>query len=69
MGEQHHDLMVMEDIMRRWPGTIRVVLSHGLLCVGCPVAPFHTVDDAIREHAIDGESFRSDLRAAMDRGR
>ena len=57
--------MTMDEIMRRWPATIRVVLNHGLLCVGCPIASFHTVEDAVREHGIDGARFRHDLEAAI----
>lgn len=59
--------MTMDEIMRRWPATIRVVLDHGMLCVGCPIAPFHTVEDAVREHEADGVRFRLDLEAAMGR--
>lgn len=40
-----HD-MTMDEIMRRWPHTIRIVIRNGMLCVGCPIAPFHTVSDA-----------------------
>lgn len=58
---KYRDDMSMDEIMRRWPATIRVVLDHGLLCVGCPIAIFHTVDDAIRVHEIDGEEFRKAL--------
>lgn len=44
-----------------------VVLDHRLLCVGCPVAGFHTVEDAIREHQIDGKRFRAELSAITGR--
>ncbi|RIK83448.1 MAG: hypothetical protein DCC69_14130 [Hyphomicrobiales bacterium] len=57
--------MTMDEIMRRWPATIRVVLDHGMLCVGCPIAPFHTVEDAVREHGIDGARFRHDIETAI----
>ncbi len=57
--------MTMDEIMRRWPATIRVVLDHGMLCVGCPIASFHTVEDAVREHNLDGERFRHDLEAVI----
>lgn len=57
--------MTMDEIMRRWPATIRVVLDHGMLCVGCPIASFHTVEDAVREHNLDGERFRHDLKAVI----
>lgn len=66
MRTHHHDDMTMDEIMRRWPAAIRVVLDHGLMCVGCPIAPFHTVDEAIREHGIDGRRLHDALRRATE---
>lgn len=66
MGKPYHDDMTMDEIMRRWPATIRVVLDHGLLCVGCPIASFHTADDAAREHGLDAEHLSAALRAAIE---
>ena len=54
---------LVDDIMRRWPATIRVFLDHKMHCVGCPIACFHTVDDACREHGVDRAGFLADLRA------
>lgn len=65
MSGRYSERMTMDDIMHRWPATIRVVLRHRLLCVGCPVAAFHTVEDAIREHQIDGRQFREELNAVI----
>ena len=44
---------LVDDVMRRWPATIRVFLNHRMHCVGCPIACFHTVEDACREHDVD----------------
>lgn len=65
MKRRYHDDMTMDEIMRLWPGTMRVVLDHGMLCVGCPIASFHTIDDAAREHGVDAEQLFAMLRAAM----
>ncbi|MCX8571026.1 MULTISPECIES: DUF1858 domain-containing protein [Hyphomicrobiales] len=59
-----HD-MTMDTIMRRWPGSIRVILGHGMLCVGCPIASFHTVSDAAREHLLDEDLLVADLTKLM----
>lgn len=69
MPKRYHDDMSMDEIMRTWPGTIRTILDHGLLCVGCPIASFHTVDDAIREHGIAEQDFRASLRDVIGKGR
>jgi hybrid cluster-associated redox disulfide protein len=59
----------VDDIMRRWPSTIRVFITHRMRCVGCPIACFHTVDDACREHGVDRVRFLADLRAAAGQER
>ncbi|SDH86773.1 hybrid cluster protein-associated redox disulfide domain-containing protein [Bradyrhizobium sp. Rc2d] len=52
---------LVDDIMRTAPHTIRVFLAFRMACVGCPIATFHTVDDACREHGIDREKFLAAL--------
>jgi hybrid cluster-associated redox disulfide protein len=53
----------VDDVMRVRPETIRVFLEFKLGCVGCPIATFHTVDDACREHGIDRNAFMAALCA------
>ena len=48
---------LVDDVMRGAPETIRVFLEFRMGCVGCPIACFHTVDDACREHGVDGVHF------------
>jgi hybrid cluster-associated redox disulfide protein len=55
---------LVDDVMSRRPATIRVFLDFRMSCVGCPIAGFHSVDDACREHGIDRENFLAALRAA-----
>lgn len=66
MKRKFSDDATMEEIMHRSPAAIRVVLQHGMLCVGCPIASFHTVSDAAREHDLNEEQLGSDLRAAIE---
>lgn len=47
-----------------WPGTAQVFLGRRMLCLGCPIAPFHTVLDAVGEYRLDEAEFRGLLRAA-----
>ena len=54
---------LVDDVMSRWPATIRVFLDFRMSCVGCPIAGFHSVEDACREHGIDREDFLAALRA------
>lgn len=59
--------MPIDEIMRQWPSTIGVLLRHKMLCVGCPIAIFHTVTDACAEHGIDETEFVAELQEAMQR--
>jgi hybrid cluster-associated redox disulfide protein len=66
MKHKFSDDATMDEIMHLSPAAIRVVLQHGMLCVGCPIASFHTVSDAAREHDLNEEQLGSDLRAAIE---
>ena len=57
---------LVDDVMSTYPETIRVFIRHKMHCVGCPIACFHTVDDACREHGADRQSFIADLSAAAE---
>jgi hybrid cluster-associated redox disulfide protein len=60
---------LVDDVMREWPTTIRVFLNYRLRCVGCPIACFHSVDDACREHGVDRARFLADLNAVVGKRR
>ncbi|MCV0396753.1 MAG: DUF1858 domain-containing protein [Rhizobiaceae bacterium] len=57
--------MTVDEIMRRWPTTIRVMMRHRMLCIGCPIGVFHTVGDACAAHSIDEAAFSAELLVAM----
>jgi hybrid cluster-associated redox disulfide protein len=54
----------LAELMAAWPATIQVFLRHRMLCVGCLVAPFHTIMDACAEYGLDEAEFAAELRAA-----
>jgi len=56
----------VDAVMSRSPQTIRVFLAFGMRCVGCPIACFHSVDDACREHGVDREAFLRALCACAE---
>jgi hybrid cluster-associated redox disulfide protein len=60
-----HPYLLVDDVMTRWPATIRVFLDFKFSCVGCPIASFHSVDDACREHGADEDRFMAALRGAI----
>ncbi|HEY8335493.1 MAG TPA: DUF1858 domain-containing protein [Tardiphaga sp.] len=56
---------LVDDVMNVWPSTIRVFLDFKFGCVGCPIAAFHTIDDACSAHGVDRTAFLKALRAAI----
>lgn len=63
-SEEIDAMTSLESMMRQSPATIRVLLRHKMDCVGCPVAPYHTPEDAAREYGVPLEDLLSELRDA-----
>ena len=57
--------MSVDEIMRRWPATIGVMIRHRMLCIGCPIGNFHTLADAAAAHTVDEAALSAELLAAM----
>ena len=55
---------LVDDVMNAYPATIRTFLDFEMRCVGCPIACFHTVDDACGEHGVHRAAFLAALRVA-----
>ena len=52
--------MTVDEVMRRWPATIRVFLDFRMGCVGCPIGGFHTVYLQTALNACwDGAAYRA----------
>jgi len=56
---------IVQGVIERHPQTIAVFTRHRMQCVGCYIAPFHTIADSAREHAIALEAFLDDLNRAL----
>jgi hybrid cluster-associated redox disulfide protein len=56
--------LTVDEVMQRWPSAIRIFLDFGMGCVGCPIATFHSVEEACQQHSIDLETFLRRLHAA-----
>lgn len=57
----------LESLMTTWPETIPVFIRHKMLCVGCMVAPFHTVSEACGEYGLNVDEFDTELAATLTR--
>jgi hybrid cluster-associated redox disulfide protein len=56
---------IVQRVIDRYPQTITVFARHGLQCVGCYIAPFHTIADSAREHTVPLEVLVADLNRAL----
>ncbi|NVO16168.1 MAG: DUF1858 domain-containing protein [Rhodoplanes sp.] len=56
---------LVADVLHQAPETLRVFLDHRMRCIGCPIASFHTVADACREHGLDPARVLADLHAVI----
>jgi hybrid cluster-associated redox disulfide protein len=59
------EIMVVDDVMARWPESVSVFLRHRMACPGCVMAPFMTVREAAREYGLDPRTFSRELAAAI----
>jgi hybrid cluster-associated redox disulfide protein len=60
--------MPMDEILRRWPTAMRVLIDHDMLCIGCPIGPFHSVPEACAAHDVDEAAFVEALATAIHEG-
>lgn len=67
MSDRIHFDLTVDEVMRRWPVTVRTFLDFGFGCVGCPIAGFHTVADACAEHRVVPDDFRHALEVVTTR--
>lgn len=68
MDDSELDDLTLDEIMRRWPRTIRVFIEWHLHCVGCPIADFHCLADSADEHGYELEDLRQAVQLAVDTG-
>lgn len=58
--------MPIGQIVQTYPQTVRVFLSHGLMCIGCAAARFENLEQGAMAHGIDIEELLKDLNAAVE---
>ncbi len=58
--------LTIEEILSRWPQTARVFNHYSSACIGCAIAPFCTIADAISAYGLPKEAFLADLQTAIE---
>lgn len=65
---QNRDTSIQQ-ILDRWPQTAPLLMHYKMLCIGCAVAPFHTLDEACAAHNLDEKKVRAHLTKFIARSR
>ena len=53
--------MTIGEVLKKHPESLKVFLSHGLMCVGCAVARFENIRQGATAHGIDVDTLIKDL--------
>jgi hybrid cluster-associated redox disulfide protein len=53
--------MTIGEVLQKYPESLKVFLSHGLMCVGCAVARFENIRQGATAHGIDVDALMKDL--------
>ncbi|MEA3349960.1 MAG: DUF1858 domain-containing protein [Chloroflexota bacterium] len=60
--------LIVADILDRWPQVIPVFLEYKMKCVGCSMAAFEILADALRIHGIPADQFLAEVNVAVAEG-
>lgn len=53
------------EVVQNHPETVKVFLKHGLMCFGCAIAQFESIEQGAGAHGINLGALLSDLNAAV----
>ena len=57
--------MTIGEVVQKYPQTIRVFLTHGLMCVGCATARFENIEQGALAHEIDVDALVKGLNEVV----
>ncbi len=58
--------MTVEEILNKWPDTVPVFMRHRMACVGCDLAGFETLAEAMDIYGLDLDAFLDELQHAIN---
>lgn len=53
--------MTIEEVIRRYPGTISAFKQYGLRCTGCCVSSYENIREGALSHGVDVDSLLEEL--------
>lgn len=57
--------MTIGEVVRNFPQSVRVLMSFGMGCVGCPSAQAETLEEAAMVHGMNLDDLMNALNAAV----
>lgn len=58
--------MIIGDLVRKYPEAVKVLMDHGMGCVGCPSSQAESIEDACKVHGMDIESLLEALNKSVE---
>lgn len=58
--------MIIGDLVRNYPESVKVLMGHGMGCVGCPSSQAESIADACQVHGMDIESLLEALNKSVE---
>jgi hybrid cluster-associated redox disulfide protein len=55
----------MDEILDRWPVTIKLILEYRMACVGCSLSSFDTLKDALEAYNLPQDAVLQALNACV----
>jgi hybrid cluster-associated redox disulfide protein len=59
--------MTIGEVLKEYPESLKVFLTHGLMCVGCAVARFENIRQGATAHGINVDALIKDLNEVATR--
>ena len=64
MAQITGEMSIME-VVEQWPQTAKVLMEHGMGCLGCAAAHFENIGQGAAAHGIDIESLVTALNESI----
>jgi hybrid cluster-associated redox disulfide protein len=57
--------MTITDLLKKHPEATNVFIRRTMLCVGCPAAGFHTLEDAAKLYGFELDELAGEVKRAI----
>lgn len=60
--------MGIDEVVTKYPQTIKVLFRHGMQCTGCYISGFHSIAESAKQWGVELETLLNDLNHAIAAG-